>query len=85
MTSTPMASTLKIVLTRQHYKGSGGAFSRLHRYLHAGVFPFSLIEAKVILRQLLAMLRREPDLEDAWPEFSRNKQALSDRVVSDAV
>jgi len=61
-----------------------GAFSSASKHA-CRLVSLSLIEAKVILHQLLAMLRREPDLEDAWPEFSRNKQALSDRVVSDAV
>src|SRR5216683_6999201 len=34
---------------------------------------------------LPAMFRREPDLEDSWPQFSSDKQALSNGIVSDAV
>jgi hypothetical protein len=38
-----------------------------------------------ILRQLPEMFRGQPDLEDAWPQFSGDKQALSNWIVSDAV
>jgi len=33
----------------------------------------------------LTMFGQEPDLEDAWPQFSSDKQALSKRIVSNAV
>ena len=36
-------------------------------------------------RQLLAVFRNKPNLEDPWPQFSSNKQAPSDWIVSDAV
>ena len=38
-----------------------------------------------IFRQLLAMFRRDRDLEHAGPQFSGNKQALSNWIVSDAI
>jgi hypothetical protein len=36
-------------------------------------------------RQLPRMLRGQPDLKDAWPQLSGDKQSLSDWIVSDAV
>ena len=39
----------------------------------------------MIFRQLSGMFRGQSDLKDAWPQFSGDKQALSNWIVSDAV
>ena len=40
--------------------------------------PFrSLTSLSAIFRQLRGMFRGQPDLKDAWPQFSGDKKALS--------
>ena len=75
-----------VEIIRNHGPGGREAKDRVDLVLDwLSVVTRRFRSRSAIFRQLPGMFRGQPDLKDAWPQFSCDKKALSNWIVSDAV